>query len=78
MKTVISISDPLFTLAEQLTKRLKISRSELYARAIAEFIKVHQNELITERLNEIYAREDSSVDPVLWQMQVLALPKEEW
>ena len=78
MKTAISISDPLFTLAEQLAKRLKISRSELYARAIAEFIKVHQDELITERLNEIYAREDSSADPVLWQMQVLALPKEEW
>ncbi|MFN8491736.1 MAG: hypothetical protein U0350_29320 [Caldilineaceae bacterium] len=78
MKTAISISDSLFTMAELLAKQMKISRSELYARALAEFIKAHQDELITERLNEIYASEDSSVDPVLWQMQILALPKEEW
>lgn len=33
---------------------------------------------ITEKLNEIYAEEDSSLDPVLAAMQWASLPKEDW
>lgn len=33
---------------------------------------------ITEKLNEIYAEEDSSLDPVLAAMQWTSLPKEDW
>ena len=33
---------------------------------------------ITEKLNEIYAEEDSSLDPGLAAMQWASLPKEDW
>ena len=39
MKTAVSVSDDLFCLAEATARRLRVSRSELYAKAIAEFLK---------------------------------------
>ena len=41
MKTAISIPDPLFKEAERLTKRLRIPRSQLYARALEDYIQRH-------------------------------------
>ncbi len=41
------------------------------------FIQHHRQEDVTERLNEVYAKEDSSLDPVLDKPQALSLPKGE-
>ena len=41
MKTAVTIPDPVFKAAEKLAKRLGVSRSELYARAVAEFSGKH-------------------------------------
>jgi hypothetical protein len=57
MKTAISIPEPVFRRAEQLAKRLGISRSELYSRAVAELVEKHRDDLVTSRLNEVYATE---------------------
>ena len=38
MKTAVSVPDPLFRRAERTAKRLGISRSELYARALNDFL----------------------------------------
>jgi len=38
MKIAISIPDPIFQAAEGLAHRLGISRSELYAEALAEYM----------------------------------------
>ena len=54
MKTVISIPDPVFRSAEELAQRLGISRSELYSKAVAEFIERHRDDLVTHRLNEVH------------------------
>ena len=54
MKTAISIPDELFTLAEITAKKLGIPRSQLFARALEEFIENHSNQSITEKLNKIY------------------------
>jgi hypothetical protein len=35
-------------------------------------------EEITEALNRIYSREDSSLDPVLAALQTRALPRDDW
>lgn len=78
MKTAISLPDPVFEEAEILAKRLGMSRSELYATAVAQFVATHREEDITDALNEVYAGNDSAVDPVLNQLQWLALPNEEW
>ncbi len=78
MKTAISIPEPVFEEAEGLAKRLGMSRSELYTTAISEFVAAHREEAITAALNALYAEDDSAVDPVLNQLQWLALPHEEW
>lgn len=78
MKTAISLPNSIFEEAEGLAKRLGISRSELYATAVAQFVVAHREEAITAALNELYTENDSAVDPVLNQLQWLALPHEEW
>lgn len=69
MKTVVSIPDPVFREANQLAKKMGVSRSELYASAIQAYVKAHRAEDITEALNRIYSEEDSSLDPVLAALQ---------
>lgn len=78
MKTAISIPDKVFRSADSLAKRLGISRSELYATAITEFLSKHQARHVTARLDAIYAEEDSSLSPDLIQLQVKSVAHEEW
>ncbi len=78
MKTAISLPDPLFAEAEQIAKRLRISRSKLYATALAQFLKQHSARGVTERLNAVYAKEKSQLDPVLHSLQLRSLPREDW
>lgn len=47
MKTAISVPDDVFDKAEAVAKRLKISRSELYSRALQEFLDAHSPDRVT-------------------------------
>jgi predicted transcriptional regulator len=47
MKTAISVPDDVFDRAESVAKRLKISRSELYSRALREFLDAHSPDRVT-------------------------------
>ena len=78
MKTAISIPDEIYYTADHLAKRLGMSRSEFYSRAVANFIATHQNEAITQALDQIYEKETSEIDPVINLMQLNSLPKEQW
>lgn len=69
MKIAITLPDPLFTAADALAGRLGMNRSELYAAALAEFVARHTDAEVTARLNEVYADEDSSLDPALRRAQ---------
>ncbi|WP_010576493.1 transcriptional regulator [Leptospira alexanderi] len=55
MKTAISIPDELFKTAEKTAKKLGIPRSQLFAKALEEFIQSHSKESITEKLNKVYS-----------------------
>ena len=55
MKTAISIPDDVFAEAERLARRLKKSRSELYSRALREYVARHGAEHVTETLDSLYA-----------------------
>lgn len=57
MKTAISIPDNLFKVAEITAKQLGIARSQLYVKAIKEFIEHHNKDTVTEKLNSLYAHE---------------------
>jgi metal-responsive CopG/Arc/MetJ family transcriptional regulator len=78
MKTAVSMPDDLFRRAEAAARRLRVSRSELYARALAEFLKGQQGNAITERLNEVYSRGRAKVDPALHRAQLKSLKKDAW
>ena len=41
MKVAVSIPDPIFAAAEGLAKRLKLSRSGIYARALDAYVASH-------------------------------------
>ncbi|MGH7297362.1 MAG: hypothetical protein ACRELB_20670 [Polyangiaceae bacterium] len=73
MKTAISIPDSIFRAAEQTARRLRVSRSELYAKAVAAYVEAHRGEGVTDALNRVYAKADSSLDPALARMQNAAL-----
>jgi predicted transcriptional regulator len=63
MKTAVSLPDELFNAADQLASRLGLTRSRLFSTAVAEFIARHKTSRITERLNAVYAAEESRLDP---------------
>ena len=78
MKTAVSLPDDLFRLAEATARRLRVSRSELYAKAIAEFLKQQDGSAITERLNDVYSRYPANVDAGLHRAQLKSLEKDLW
>lgn len=55
VKTAISLPDDLFEAAEALAGRLGLSRSQLYATALARFVAEQQRAGLTARLNAVYA-----------------------
>lgn len=76
MKTAISIPDNLFALADTLARQLEISRSELYATAVAEYVAKHREENVVSRLNAVYADLPSGVPPALRRAQAKSLSAE--
>lgn len=55
MKTAVSIPDEVFEKAEAAAKRLKMSRSELYARAVDAYVDAHSADAVTESWNAALA-----------------------
>jgi len=78
MKTAVSMPDELFRMAEAAARRLRVSRSELYAKAIAQFLEGRQENAITERLNRVYSRNRAKVDSALDRAQLKSLGKDAW
>ena len=78
MKVAVSIPEELFDSAESLGKRLGVSRSRLYATALAEFLAKHKGRKTTERLNRVYAQAESGLDTRLRRLQARTIGDESW
>ena len=65
MKTAISLPDKLFQEADEFADRAGISRSELYATAIAEYLARRNEAVITARLDAVYTSTDVGPAPEL-------------
>jgi metal-responsive CopG/Arc/MetJ family transcriptional regulator len=78
MKVALSIPDELFESAETLGKRLGVSRSHLYATALADFLAKHRGRKITERLDAVYTSEDSRLDRTTRRLQRRSLARQPW
>jgi len=53
MKVAVSIPDEVFSEAEALARELNASRSEIYSRALGEFLGRHAPDRITEQMNRV-------------------------
>jgi metal-responsive CopG/Arc/MetJ family transcriptional regulator len=78
MKVAISLPDPIFRAAEKLARRLKKSRSELYADAISAYVGATGARALTAKLNEAYGSQASGVEPALKHAQLERLSREAW
>ncbi|MEO7962566.1 MAG: ChpI protein [Gemmatimonadaceae bacterium] len=79
MKTAISLPDDLFDSAEALSQRLGVSRSQLFATALAAFVAQHDRAALTARLNVVYAIADSDpADVGLATLQARSLHQDSW
>jgi len=79
MKIAISIPDELFGAAERMARRLGLSRSELYQRALAKYLEGLDDDAVTERLDRIYGDQQSgALDPALEAMQRGSIAREDW
>ena len=78
MKTAISIPDTIFQQAEKTARQLKMTRSELYVKAVVAFVEQHHTQGVTEKLNEIYVSENSVLEPEFTRVQTAMLDAEDW
>lgn len=60
MKTAISIPDDVFCEADELAHELKQSRSQLYTRAVREYVARHSADSVTVALDALVAEDSDS------------------
>ena len=78
MKIAISLPDPLFAAAEELAEQLHVSRSQLYAQALSEYLNDRHKDVITNKLNAVYAQVAQGVDAATMNAQLQVLSRETW
>lgn len=78
MKTAISIPDPIFQSAEIMAHKLSISRSELFTKAISEYLDIHKYQDVTNTLNSVYSETPANLDENLADMQFSSITQEDW
>jgi len=76
-KTAISVPPDILKLSEKLAKKLKMSRSAVFAKAVKRLGEEYDEEDFIARVNAICEEVDTSVDPVLKEYQRKRLRKSE-
>lgn len=74
VKTAISIPEPLFNRAEAVAHSLQISRSQLIARAVDEFVKRYESRMLLDSLNRAYDESPSADE----REQMLSMRQKQW
>ncbi len=78
MKTAVSIPDDVFEEAERLASRLQTSRSQLYARALAEFVSRHDDDRVTAAMDSVVAELGPENDEFTREAAHQTLRRVEW
>lgn len=65
VKTAISIQKSLFDQAEKIARRMKVSRSRLFALALEDYIRREQNRELLAQINAAYADEPDATEKSL-------------
>ena len=78
MKTAVSIPDDVFEEAERLAMDLQTSRSQLYSRALQEFVARHAPDRLTEAMNRVVDEVGSEIDEFSQRASRRVLEQVEW
>jgi len=79
MKTAISLPDDLFHAAERQAKRMKKSRSQLYADALSEYLARHAPDEATDAMNRVLERiGEPEPEPFVTGSARRVLERSEW
>lgn len=65
VKTAVSIPDALFEAADALARERRVSRSALYAEALAMLLASAEDDDVTRQLDALYADTSEPVDPTV-------------
>jgi predicted DNA-binding protein len=78
MKTAVSLPDEIFEQAERLVRRLGVSRSELYRRALEEYLARHVSDRVTLALDRLSDEIDTRPDAFVSETGRRTLDRSEW
>jgi len=78
MKTAVSIPDDVFEEAERLAAELQTSRSQLYSRALKEFVTRHKPDRMTEAMNRVIDEVGGEVDEFSQRTARRVLEQVDW
>ncbi len=78
MKTAISVQSDVFQLREKLAKKLKVSRSAIFAMGVKKLAEEHDEDEIIAQINRVCEKVDTSLDPTVRQYQNRILQREKW
>ena len=62
MKTAISVDDRLMHAADDLARRMRLSRSKLVSIALAQFLRRRRKKEMLEQLNRVYAEKPDAAE----------------
>lgn len=78
MKTAVSVPNEVFEGAERLARRLKVSRSQLYSRALREYLARHSPDEVRQALDALCADLDTGVDDFVGEAGRRVLEGADW
>lgn len=78
MKTAVSIPDDIFEQAEALARGAKRSRSDVYARALREYVARHAPDRVTAAMDRVLDEVDQPRDKFTTRAARRTLERGEW
>ena len=78
MKIAVSVPDDVFEEAERLARRTKRSRSEVYSRALAEYVARHAPDRVTEAMDRAVAEVGGPAEPFVRTAARRILKRSDW
>jgi metal-responsive CopG/Arc/MetJ family transcriptional regulator len=78
MKTAVSLPDEVFRAAERQARRVKKSRSQLYAEALSEYLARHAPDEVTDAMNRVIEQLREPTDPFVSAAAHRVLERSEW
>ena len=81
IKTAISIDEQLFQGVENLASEMQVSRSQVFALAVEEYLRRHQNQKLLQAINEAHADGPDEAEIELrraWRRSQRRLVEGEW